>query len=150
SSRWGRRLPRPSVQGCSSGISASTGDMNASAYTLIGLTGMVAVLASVLTFAVLRFATAAREFSKESRPSGDNALMAQALEESVRRLKALERATAARAEASERLSSEIISSLTAGLVVVGLDGQVQIINPAGRRLLGLSDSAPTGDYREMI
>ena len=31
----------------------------------------------------------------------------------------------------------IIASLTAGLLVVGLDGAVQIINPAGRRMLDL-------------
>ena len=50
-----------------------------------------------------------------------------------RKLKAQERATAARADASERLSGEIIASLTAGLLVVGLNGEVRILNPAGRR-----------------
>ena len=52
------------------------------------------------------------------------------------KLKAQERATAARADASERLSDEIIASLTAGLLVVGLDGEIRILNPAGRRMLG--------------
>ena len=51
------------------------------------------------------------------------------------KLKAQERATAARAEASERLNGEIIESLTAGLLVVGLDGEVHILNPPGRRML---------------
>ncbi len=69
-----------------------------------------------------------------SQGSGENALLSAALEESVARLKAQERATAARAEASERLNGEIISSLTAGLLVVGLQGDVRIVNPAGRRL----------------
>ena len=61
------------------------------------------------------------------------------------KLKAQERATAARAEASERLSGEIISSLTAGLLVVGLNGEVRILNPAGRRMLrsARSGAAPT-------
>ncbi len=90
--------------------------MNASGYALIGLTAIVAVLASMLTFAVLRFMTAARAMTRpERRISTENALLSAALEESVARLKAQERATAARADASERLSSEIISSLTAGL-----------------------------------
>jgi PAS domain S-box-containing protein len=56
-----------------------------------------------------------------------------------------------RAEASERLSEEIISSLSSGLLVVGLGGDVQIINPAGRRLLGLSrDEDRGGDYRDLL
>src|SRR5438067_249068 len=88
--------------------------------------------------------------SSERRVSSENALLAAALEESVARLKAQERATAARAEASERLSSEIVSSLTAGLMVVGLNGDVRILNPAGRRLLSVSEEATPGDYRDLI
>jgi len=57
---------------------------------------------------------------------------------------------AARADASERLSSEIISSLTAGLMVVGLKGEVRIINPAGRRLLSVAEDAAPGDFRQLI
>src|SRR5262249_13873526 len=64
------------------------------------------------------------------------------LHEAVTKLKAQERATAARAEASERLSGEIVSGLTAGLLVVGLEGEIRILNPAGRRMLDLPDSAP--------
>src|SRR5262245_35127371 len=86
----------------------------------------------------------------ERRISSENVLLSAALEESVARLKAQERATAARADASERLSSEIISSLTAGLMVVGLKGEVRIINPAGRRLLNVSDEATPDDYRRLI
>src|SRR5207302_2567566 len=47
----------------------------------------------------------------------------------------------ARAEASERLSGEIITSLTAGALVVGLDDQTRTLNPAGRRILELPDAA---------
>ena len=69
-------------------------------------------------------------------------MLSAALQEAVAKLKAQERATAARAEASERLSGEIVESLTAGLLVVGLNGEVRIINPAGRRMLHIAESAP--------
>ena len=125
--------------------------MTTSGYALIGLTAVVAVLASTLTFAVLRFAAAARDIRKQGRRySSENALLSAALEESIARLKTQERATAARADASERLSGEIISSLTAGLLVVGLNGEVRILNPAGRRLLGVPEGASADDYRSLI
>ena len=56
----------------------------------------------------------------------------------------------ARAEASERLSGQIVASLTAGLVVTDLDGRVQILNPSSRRLLGLSDDVAHGPVREVL
>src|SRR5436190_20814270 len=125
--------------------------MNTGGYALLGMTAIVAVLASALTFAVLRFISAARALTRpERRVSTENALLSAALEESVKRLKAQERATAARADASERLSSEIISSLTAGLMVVGLNGEVRIINPAGRKLLAIPDGSPMSDYRQLV
>jgi signal transduction histidine kinase len=65
----------------------------------------------------------------------------------VERLKAQERATAARAEASERLSGEIISSLTSGLLVAGLDGALRILNPSGRRILAMPESLPLAEFR---
>lgn len=43
-----------------------------------------------------------------------------------------------RAEASERLSQQIIDSITSGLLVVGEDRVVRTLNPAGRRMLGLA------------
>jgi nitrogen fixation/metabolism regulation signal transduction histidine kinase len=116
--------------------------MSLTAYLFIGLTAIVACLVAVLAFAVLRLAAAARDTRAHSRTSGtEMALMSAALHEAVSNLKAQERATAARAEASERLNDEIISSLTAGLLVAGLDGDVRTLNPAGRRMLGLSDTA---------
>ena len=118
-----------------------------SAYALIGLTGLVAALVSVLVFALLRFVAAARAARRNARSGGDMALMSVALQEAVDRLKSQERATAARAEASERLSGEIISSLTAGLLVVDLGGEIRILNPAGRRMLGLPDAADPDDVR---
>ena len=108
--------------------------MSPNAYSFVGLTAIVAGLVAVLTFAMLRFAAAARDTRRHLREGGggDTAVLAAALQDAVAKLKAQERATAARADASERLSDEIITSLTAGLLVVGLDGGVRILNPAGR------------------
>ncbi|HEY2149330.1 MAG TPA: ATP-binding protein [Vicinamibacterales bacterium] len=115
--------------------------LNQPAIQLLGLTALVAFLIAVLTFAVLRFASAARESRKKVGSGDETAFLAAALQDAVARLKAQERATAARAEASERLSDEIVSSLTAGLMVAGLKGEVRILNPAGRRMLNLSPDA---------
>jgi signal transduction histidine kinase len=122
-------------------------------YALLGLTAIVGVLAAALTFAVLRFAAAAHDTRRHMRGGGETALLSAALEEAVTKLKAQERLTAARADASERLSEEIIASLTAGLLVVGLDGEVRILNPAGHRLLHVPDAAPDrglGHYRRLL
>ena len=91
------------------------------AYTFLGLTALVAALVAVLAFALLRFSAAAADTRRNLRGGGaETALLSAALQEAVTKLKAQERATAARADASERLSGEIITSLTAGLLVVGL------------------------------
>src|SRR6478609_4829511 len=111
--------------------------LSPAAYVLIGLTAIVAALVSVLVYAVLRFIAAARE---ARRPRGETTLMSAALQDAVERLRSQERATAARADASERLSGEIISSLTAGVLVVGLGGDVRILNPAGLRVLDRPES----------
>jgi hypothetical protein len=107
----------------------------------------VAGLAAVLVFAVLRFSVAARD--ARGRGAGDDKLSA-ALQEAVTRLQAQERATAARADASERLSGEIISGLSAGLLVVGLEGEIRILNPAGRRMLNLTEAAPPDVCRRAL
>jgi len=119
-----------------------------SAYTLLGLTALVAALAAVLTFALLRFSAAAADTRRNLRGGGaETALLSAAVQEAVTKLKAQERATAARADASERLSGEIISSLTAGLLVVGLHGEVRILNRAGLRMLDLPDTLQPEEYR---
>ncbi len=115
--------------------------LNASAYTLLGMTALVAALVALLVFAILRFSAAAAEARRSARGDGaETALLSAALQEAVTKLKAQERATAARADASERMSGEIISSLTAGLLVVGLHGEVRILNPAGLRVLDRPES----------
>jgi PAS domain S-box-containing protein len=112
--------------------------MSQEAYALIGLTALVASLLAAMVFAVLRFAAAARDARGHLRASGmETALLSTALEDAIGQLKAQERAMAARAEASERLSSEIVASLTAGLIVTGLEGDIRILNPSSRRLLGV-------------
>src|SRR6185295_563712 len=122
--------------------------MNASGYAFLGLTVIVAGLAATLTFAVLRFAAAARDARGSARGGGtENAFLSAALQEAVTKLKAQERATAARAEASERLSGEIISSLTAGLLVVGLNREIRILNPAGRRMLDATGAESAAPYQ---
>ena len=118
-----------------------------SAYALLGLTAMVAALVTVLMFAMLKFAAAARETRRSLRGAGaETAFLSAALQEAVTKLKAQERANAARADASERLNGEIISSLTAGVVMVDLNGDVRILNPAGRRMLDLPEAASTEPF----
>lgn len=127
--------------------------MTQQAYAFIGLTALVAGLIAVLVFAMLRFMAAARDTRRHLREShGESALLSAALQEAVAKLRAQERAMTARAEASERLNSEIVASLTAGLLVVGLDGLVRILNPSGRRLLGIGAGESLADrsYSELL
>jgi PAS domain S-box-containing protein len=121
------------------------------AYAFIGLTAIVAGLIGLLVFAVLRFMAAARDTRRHMRESGmENTLLTAALDEAIGRLKAQERAMAARAEASERLSSQIVASLTAGLIVTDLEGSIRIVNPSSRRLLGLADRPMSGTVRDVL
>jgi PAS domain S-box-containing protein len=125
--------------------------LGATGLTFLGLTIIVAMLVAVLAFAVLRFSAAARDSRSHLRESRtETALLSAALEEAIGKLKAQERATAARAEASERLSSEIVASLTSGLLVVNRSGVVQIVNPAARRILGLPDAATGQAFRQLL
>ena len=121
------------------------------ASVLLGLTLLVGCLLAVMTLAILRLAAAVRATRRSSRSSGtEAALMSAALQEAVAKLKAQERATAARAEASERLSEEIIISLTSGLLVAGLKGEVRILNPAGHRMIGVSEYATIADVKRAL
>jgi PAS domain S-box-containing protein len=124
--------------------------MNQSGPLFFLLIGIVAALACVLAFAVLRFMAAARELSRRGGEGADTALMVAAVEEAVQRVRHQEQAMKARAEASERLSEEIISSMTSGLMVVGDDHHVRTLNPAGRRLLGLPEADWSGELRAVL
>ena len=125
--------------------------MTKAGYLFLGLTAIVAALAGLLAYAAASFFAAARAAAKEARKGGsETAFMASAMEEALQTLRTQERAMKARAEASERLSSEIIASMTSGLLVVAEDGLVRTLNPAGRRLLGLPDADWTISYRDVL
>jgi signal transduction histidine kinase len=125
--------------------------MTQSGYLLLGLTAIVAALASILAFAVAKLFAAARSTTRDLRKEGaETAFMAAAMEEAMRRLREQERAMKARAEASERLSEEIIASMTSGLLVVGTGGEVRTVNPAGRRLLHLLEGELAVGFRELL
>lgn len=120
-------------------------------YAFLGLTMIVALLVAALAFALLRFAAAARSSRMHLRESRtESALLSQALEDAIARLKAQERATAARAEASERLSDEIVASLTSGLLLVDPSGILRIVNPAARRILRHAALEPGVPAREAL
>ena len=79
-------------------------------YALLGLTAIVAALVSIVVFAFLKFAAAARDTRRHGRSEvAEPALLSAALQEAVTRLRAQERASLARAEASERLNTEIVA-----------------------------------------
>jgi PAS domain S-box-containing protein len=125
--------------------------MSPASYTLILLTAIVAVLVAVLVFAVLRFIAAARDV----RARGGHAdpapmLMAAAIEQALAKLKEQERAQHARAELSERLSDQIIAGITSGLLVVERSGVVRLVNPAGARLLGLTQDVAGKPVRDVL
>jgi signal transduction histidine kinase len=108
-------------------------------YLLLGLTGFVGVLMGVLGFAVMRIVGAARDSGRHLRESNvETALLSAALQEAVTKLKAQERTTLARAEASERLNAQIVDGLTSGLLVADGAGLVRMLNPAGHRILGVA------------
>lgn len=120
-------------------------------YALLGLTAIVAMLVAVLTFAVLKFVVGARQARRHLQAGGkDTTLLSAALQDAMTRLQAQERAMSARAVASEQLSGQIVESITAGLLVVDGTGRVEILNPAGRRLLDVATDPIGADYRELL
>lgn len=125
--------------------------MTQSGYLLLGLTAIVAALSGVLAFAVVKFFSAARTAARTSTLEGtETAFMAAAMEQAVGELRNQQRAMRARAEASERLSGEIIASMTSGVLVVDAAGQVRALNPAGRTLLEVPEGASAGSYRDVL
>lgn len=116
-------------------------------YVLIGITAVMAVVLLALIVSLMRM-------SRLSRTASDNraetSMMSAALQEALTRLKAQERAMAARAEASERLSGQIIDGVAAGLIVVDRIGLVQIVNPAARRILHLDSDGQGRPIESLI
>jgi nitrogen fixation/metabolism regulation signal transduction histidine kinase len=125
--------------------------MTQTGYLFLGLTVIVGVLTAVLAFAILKIFAAARTVTRRDQALGtETAFMATAMEDAIQTLRSQERAMKARAEASERLSDEIISSMTSGLLVVSQSGDVRTINPAGRRLLGLHETGDVGGLEQVL
>lgn len=123
--------------------------MPRSTLLLFVLAAIIFALASVLAIAVVRFAAAVRRLSRSDRVGNETMLMADAVQDAVHRLRSEERAMKARAEESERLSSEIIASMTSGVLVVDQERRVRTLNPAGQHLLagsepGGADLVPLG------
>jgi signal transduction histidine kinase len=109
--------------------------MARSTLLLFMLGAIIFALANVLAIAVLRFAAAVRSLARSDRAGSETLLMADAVQDAVHRLRNEERAMKARAEESERLSSEIIASMTSGVLVVDEKRRVRTLNPAGVHLL---------------
>jgi len=125
--------------------------MTQTGYALIGLTALVAMLVGTLAFALFWFLAAARNTKRQFRgDAADTALLSAALQDAVTRLKSQERAMSARAAASEQLSGHIVESLTAGLLLVDGSGRVEILNPAGRRMLDLQGEATGRHFRDLL
>ena len=116
---------------------------------LLGLVTLAALLL-LMTFVLMRLARR-RGPSVHARDSGaESALLSIALQEAVAKLRAQERAAAARAAASERFASRIVEGLASGLMVVDRAGAVQTVNGAGRRLLHLGEPVVGLPYRHAL
>jgi PAS domain S-box-containing protein len=120
-------------------------------FALLGITLALVVLLIVVLMRVAKVMSgrsAAARRDAESR--GESAMLSMALQEALTKLKQQERATAARAEASERLASQIIEGLTSGLVVVDRGGVVQSVNPAAQRILDLTHDGIGVPFRDFL
>ena len=124
--------------------------MTQAGYTFLGLTALVAGLAAVLVFAMLRFAAGARDARRSLTDRGESPMLAAALQEAVAKLRAQEKAMTARAAASEQLSGDIVESLTAGLLVVDRTGRVEIFNGAGRTMVDVKGDPIGSDYHQVL
>lgn len=115
-------------------------DLTLAGYALMAITAVMAVLLVMLLLSLVRLS---RSVSGVRAEQAESTMMSAVLQETLTRLRAEERAMAARAEASERLASQIITGVGAGLIVVDRQGGVQIVNPAAQRILNL-ESDGTG------
>jgi PAS domain S-box-containing protein len=126
---------------------------------MLDFAGFALLIVTLLTVVLLVFGLmrvvkvvsgrgAAARRAAESR--GESAMLSMALQDALTKLKQQERATAARAEASERLASQIVEGLTSGLVVVDRSGLVQSVNPAARRILDLGNDGIGMAFRELL
>jgi signal transduction histidine kinase len=125
--------------------------MGSSVFTLFNLTIAMAMLVAVLAIAVLRFMAVARASRRQARRRGGASPdLSAVLQDTVTELRAQERALVLRVTTSEQLSTRIVDSLTAGLLVVGRDGSVELMNAAAARLLGLRAEWKGRPYRDLL
>lgn len=115
---------------------------------LLGLALMIALLLVAIIVMLVRAAGGRKRARKNER--GETAMLSIALQDAVAKLKAQERQMAARAEASERLASQIVEGLTSGMVVVDRGGVVQTMNPAAGRILGIEAAAAMGPVADVL
>jgi len=125
--------------------------MTQAGYALLGMTALTAMLVGILTFALLRIIAGARDTRRHlSSNSADALMLSAALQEAVSKLKAQEQAMTERAAASDNLRGQIADSLTAGLLVVNAHGFVEVLNPAGRRLLEMPIEPLGAPYQQVL
>jgi len=118
--------------------------MNAQITIVLGMTLLIMMLVGILILVIMRFRGAVMHGGQTGREDhSESAFMAAAMHEAVMQLRVKEQAQQARADASERLSEDIVSGITSGLVVITAEGETRIINPAARRLLNVPEVIDT-------
>src|SRR5688500_7131538 len=125
--------------------------LNFAGLMLLGITLLVVLLLIIVLMRVAKVASGRGAASRrEAESRGESAMLGMALQGTLTKLKQQERVSAARAEASERLASQIVEGLTSGLVVVDHTGMVQSVNPAARRILDLEVDGVGLPFREVL
>lgn len=119
-------------------------------FALLGITLVIVVLLIVVLLRVVKVMSGRSAAQRRAAERSESMMLSMALQEALTKLKQQERATAARAEASERLSSQIVEGLTSGLVVVDRAGVVQSVNPAARRILELDENGIGVPFRQFL
>ena len=117
---------------------------------LLALTLFIVILMVVVMMRVVKVISGRGAAQRRAAERGESAMLSMALQDALTKLKQQERATAARAEASERLASQIVDGLTSGLVVVDRAGVVQSVNPAARRILDLDTDGVGVPFRDFL
>lgn len=129
----------------------TTPSLDFAGFALLGVALMTAILLVIVLVRVIKVVSGRGQAQARRADSGsESAMLSMALQEALLKLKAQERATAARADASERLAGQIVEGLTSGLVVVDRAGLVQSVNPAARRILDLDPDGIGRPFREAL
>lgn len=116
---------------------------------LLALAAVVTMLMLLLLLAVWRLGAVGRQGGMKGA-ADETLFLATAVGQAVSRLRERERATHARAVATERLNKEIVASLQSGLIVVGVEGEVRILNAIAQRLLRLPEVAIGSPYQKLF